>query len=92
MTETTCGFFKNQIKRIVLRLLVVFSTVWAIVLQKHLLSRLANDKNLFKRRVAFSNALSKLEDWTIVSFEITSTSCAPFPVTEAPKEMSEPRL
>lgn len=45
-----------------------------------------NSKNVFKRRVAFSSALSKLEDWTM--FDIYRNYVdhyAPFPVTEAPR-------
>lgn len=45
----------------------------------------ATSKNLFKRRVAFSSALSKFEDWTL--FDIYRNYVdhyAPFPVTEAP--------
>lgn len=49
--------------------------------------RPANDKNYFKRRVAFSSALSKLEDWTIFDiFRNYVDHYAPFPVTEAPKK------
>lgn len=45
-----------------------------------------NSKNKFKRRVAFSSALSKLEDWTIFDiFRNYVDHYAPFPVTEAPK-------
>lgn len=47
----------------------------------------SNDKNYFKRRVAFSAALSKLEDWTIFDiFRNYVDHYAPFPVTEAPKK------
>jgi hypothetical protein len=50
------------------------------------ISQPSNDKNYFKRRVAFSNALSKLEDWTIFDiFRNYVDHYAPFPVTEAPK-------
>lgn len=42
--------------------------------------------NQFKRRVAFSSALSKLEDWTLFDiFRNFVDHYAPFPVTEAPK-------
>lgn len=47
----------------------------------------SNSKNPFKRRVAFTSALSKLEDWTM--FDIYRNFVdhyAPFPVTEAPKK------
>lgn len=41
--------------------------------------------NLFKRRVAFSSALSKLEDWTMFDvFRNYVDYYAPFPITEAP--------
>lgn len=46
----------------------------------------SNSKNLFKRRVTFTAALSKLEDWTL--FDIYRNYVdhyAPFPVTESPK-------
>lgn len=49
------------------------------------ISEPTNGKNYFKRRVAFSGALSKLEDWT--AFDIYRNYVdhyAPFPVTEAP--------
>lgn len=45
-----------------------------------------NSKNNFKRRVAFSSAVSKMEDWTL--FDIYRNYVdhyAPFPITEAPK-------
>lgn len=45
----------------------------------------SNSKNLFKRRIAFTSALSKMEDWTM--FDIYRNYVdhyAPFPVTEAP--------
>jgi len=46
----------------------------------------SNQKNKFKRRIAFSSALSKLEDWTIFDiFRNYVDHYAPFPVTEAPK-------
>lgn len=46
----------------------------------------SNQKNLFKRRVTFSSALSKLEDWTLFDiFRNYVDHYAPFPVTEAPK-------
>lgn len=45
-----------------------------------------NTKNNFKRRVAFSSALSKLEDWTIFDvFRNYVDHYAPFPITESPK-------
>lgn len=45
-----------------------------------------NSKNKFKRKVAFSSALSSLEDWTIFDiFRNYVDHYAPFPVTEAPK-------
>lgn len=46
----------------------------------------STDKNKFKRRVAFSKSLSRLEDFTI--YDVWGNyldSYAPFPVTEAPK-------
>lgn len=47
----------------------------------------SNTKNKFKRRVAFSASLSKLEDWTIFDiFRNYVDHYAPFPVTEAPKK------
>lgn len=47
----------------------------------------SNTKNKFKRRVAFSSSLSKLEDWTIFDiFRNYVDHYAPFPVTEAPKK------
>lgn len=46
----------------------------------------SNSKNPFKRRVAFSSALSKMEDWTIFDvFRNYVDHYAPFPVTEAPQ-------
>jgi len=47
----------------------------------------SNSKNNFARRVAFSSALAKMEDWTI--FDIYRNYLdhyGPFPVTEAPKK------
>lgn len=49
-------------------------------------SQAANSKNNFKRRVAFTNSLSKLEDWTNFDvFRNYTDHYVPFPVTEAPK-------
>ncbi|MCK4500675.1 hypothetical protein KAU11_09255, partial [Candidatus Babeliales bacterium] len=46
----------------------------------------SNSKNNFKRRVAFTSALSKMEDWTMFDvFRNYVDYYAPFPVTEAPK-------
>lgn len=46
----------------------------------------SNSKNKFKRRVAFTSAISKLEDWTMFDvFRNYVDYYAPFPVTEAPK-------
>ena len=46
----------------------------------------SNSKNNFKRSVAFTNSLSKLEDWTMFDvFRNYVDYYAPFPVTEAPK-------
>ena len=46
----------------------------------------SNTKNPFKRRSAFSQSLSKLEDWSIFDIYRNYTDhYAPFPVTEAPK-------
>lgn len=46
----------------------------------------SNSTNIFKRRVAFSSALSKMEDWTIFDiFRNYVDHYAPFPVTEAPE-------
>ena len=51
------------------------------------LSEPSNNKNYFKRRTAFSAALSKLEDWTMFDiFRNYVDHYAPFPVTEAPKK------
>lgn len=51
------------------------------------ISELTNGKNKFKRRVAFSSALSKMEDWTLFDIYRNFTDhYAPFPVTEAPKK------
>lgn len=51
------------------------------------LSEPTNNKNYFKRRIAFSAALSKLEDWTMFDiFRNYVDHYAPFPVTEAPKK------
>jgi hypothetical protein len=45
----------------------------------------SNQKNKFKRRVTFTSALPKLEDWTIFDiFRNFVDHYAPFPVTEAP--------
>jgi hypothetical protein len=53
---------------------------------KSFLKTTSNQKNKFKRRIAFSSALSKLEDWTIFDiFRNYVDHYAPFPVTEAPK-------
>jgi len=49
------------------------------------ISSASNSKNYFKRRVAFTKSLSKLEDWT--QFDIYRNFVdhyAPFPVTESP--------
>lgn len=52
---------------------------------KAFISSPSNHKNIFKRRVAFTSALSKLEDWTIFDiFRNYVDHYAPFPVTEAP--------
>lgn len=49
------------------------------------LSQPTNGKNLFKRRVAFSSALSKMEDWSYFDiFRNYVDHYAPFPITEAP--------
>lgn len=51
------------------------------------ISTSSNSKNLFKRRVAFTSCLSKMEDWTM--FDIYRNYVdhyAPFPITEAPKK------
>lgn len=51
------------------------------------ISTSCNDKNYFKRKSAFANACSKLEDWTIFDiFRNYVDHYAPFPVTEAPKK------
>lgn len=51
------------------------------------ISELTNGRNKFKRRVAFSSALSKMEDWTLFDIYRNFTDhYAPFPVTEAPKK------
>jgi hypothetical protein len=45
----------------------------------------SNSRNPFARRVAFTSALSKMEDWTIFDiFRNYMDHYAPFPVTEAP--------
>lgn len=47
----------------------------------------SNSKNPFARNVAFSSALSKMEDWSIFDiFRNYVDHYAPFPVTEAPKK------
>lgn len=51
------------------------------------ISQPANSKNYFKRRVAFSPALSKFEDWTLFDiFRNFTDHYAPFPVTESAKK------
>jgi len=53
---------------------------------KSFIKTASNQKNWFKRRIAFSSALSKLEDWTIFDiFRNYVDHYAPFPVTESPK-------
>lgn len=53
---------------------------------KSFIETTSNQKNKFKRRTAFSSALSKLEDWTIFDiFRNYVDHYAPFPVTEAPQ-------
>jgi hypothetical protein len=53
---------------------------------KSFIKTTTNSKNKFKRRVAFSSALSKLEDWTMFDiFRNYVDHYAPFPVTEAPR-------
>lgn len=50
------------------------------------ISECVNDRNPFKRRSAFGNCLSLLEDWTIFDiFRNYVDHYAPFPVTEAVK-------
>lgn len=52
---------------------------------KSFIKTASNQKNKFKRRVAFSPAVSKLEDW--ITFDIMRNYVdhyAPFPITEAP--------
>lgn len=45
----------------------------------------SNSKNPFKRKVAFTQSISSLEDWTIFDiFRNYTDHYAPFPVTEAP--------
>ncbi len=52
---------------------------------KSFIESTTNSKNYFKRRTAFSSALSKLEDWTMFDiFRNYVDHYAPFPVTEAP--------
>lgn len=47
----------------------------------------SNSKNFFKRRIAFTSALSKMEDWTMFDiFRNYVDYYAPFPVTEAPRK------
>lgn len=49
------------------------------------ISTQSNNKNPFKRRVAFGPSLSKLEDWTIFDiFRNYVDHYVPFPITEAP--------
>lgn len=51
------------------------------------MSSTCNDQNFFKRKSAFANSISKLEDWTIFDiFRNYVDHYAPFPVTEAPKK------
>jgi hypothetical protein len=53
---------------------------------KSFIKTTSNQKNKFKRRIAFSSALSKLEDWTIFDiFRNYVDHYAPFPITESPK-------
>ena len=53
---------------------------------KSFISSPSSDKNLLKRRVAFSDSLSRLEDYTIFDvFRNYVDHYAPFPVTEAPE-------
>jgi len=53
----------------------------------------SNNKNPFKRRVAFGQSLSKLHDWTTFDvFRNYVDHYAPFPVTEAPvKKCKNPK-
>ena len=52
---------------------------------KSFITSASNQKNTFKRRVAFTSALSKLEDWTMFDiFRNYVDHYAPFPITEAP--------
>ena len=52
---------------------------------KMFISDKINQKNLFKRKSLFSNAISKMEDWTIFDvFRNYVDHYAPFPVTETP--------
>lgn len=54
---------------------------------KMFIRTISSQENKLKRRVAFSTALPKLEDWTIFDiFRNYVDHYAPFPVTEAPKE------
>lgn len=44
-----------------------------------------NNKNLYKRRVAFGQSLARLEDWTFFDIFLNYVDhYAPFPITEAP--------
>jgi len=53
---------------------------------KSFIKTVSNQKNKFKRRVAFSPAISKLEDWIIFDiFRNYVDHYAPFPVTESPR-------
>jgi len=52
------------------------------------ISQAANSKNNFKRKVAFSKSLSKLEDWSMFDVYRNYTDhYVPFPVMEAPKRV-----
>ena len=49
------------------------------------ISQQTNEKNPFKKRVVFSPALSRFEDWSLFDiFQNYSDHYVPFPVTEAP--------
>lgn len=91
--ETRYGVYDDENYYVFLKVKdnIVFESV-----QKHnigycparaFISTTCNDKNYFKRKSAFANALSKLEDWTIFDiFRNYVDHYAPFPVTEAPKK------
>lgn len=85
--ETTYWVFQKSNKEDSFTLVSNFQHGLGYCPAKAFISQPTNDKNLFKRRVAFSNALSKLEDWTIFDiFRNYVDHYAPFPVTEAPKK------